>query len=50
MVTLIKLLVLVIKIVIALNKFGLLDEVVSALIGYIPEEYSDYTSQIEALL
>ena len=41
MVFLIKLLVKIIKIVIALNKFGLLDEVVSALAGYLPEEYSD---------
>ena len=42
MVFLIKLLVKIIKIVIALNKFGLLDEVVSMLAGIIPEEYSDY--------
>ncbi len=50
MVFLIKLLVKIIKLVIALNKFGLLDEVVSGLVGMIPEEYSDYTAQIEALL
>ncbi|MBR5498462.1 MAG: hypothetical protein IKV76_10845 [Clostridia bacterium] len=38
MVTLIKLLVKVIKLAIALNKFGLLDEVVSGLIELVPEE------------
>ncbi len=41
MVFLIKLLVKIIKIVIALNKFGLLDEVVSMLEGVIPSEYLD---------
>ncbi len=41
MVFLIKLLVKIIKVVIALNKFGLLDEVVSMLAGLVPEEYSD---------
>lgn len=50
MVTLIKLLVKVIKLVIALNKFGLLDEVVSGLVQYIPEEYSDLKAEIEASL
>lgn len=44
MVTLIKLLVAIIKIVIALNKFGLLDEVVSGLVELVPEEYSDLLS------
>lgn len=44
MVTLIKLLVAIIKVVIALNKFGLLDEVVSDLAALIPEEYSDLTA------
>lgn len=39
MVALIKLLVKIIKLVIALNKFGLLDEVVSGLIEIIPDEY-----------
>lgn len=39
MVTLIKLLVKIIKLLITLNKFGLLDEVVSGLIEYLPEEY-----------
>ena len=38
MVFLIKLLVKIIKVVIALNKFGLLDEVVSGLIELVPEE------------
>ena len=41
MVFLIKLLVKIIKVVIALNKFGLLDEVVSMLEGAIPSEYLD---------
>ena len=41
MVFIIKLLVKIIKVVIALNKFGLLDEVVSMLAGFLPEEYSD---------
>ena len=40
MVLLIKLLDKIIKIVIALNKFGLLDEVVSALAGYLPEDFT----------
>lgn len=39
MVFLIKLLVLIIKVIIALNKFGLLDEVVSDLYAILPEEY-----------
>lgn len=39
MVTLIKLLVKVIKFLIALNKFGLLDEFVSDLVALLPEEY-----------
>lgn len=39
MVALIKLLVLVIKVVIALNKFGLLDEFVSDLYALVPAEY-----------
>ena len=39
MVTLIKLLVKIIKLVIALNKFGLLDEVVSDLVAILPPEY-----------
>lgn len=41
MVFMIKLLVKIIKIVIALNKFGLLDEVVSMLADVIPSEYQD---------
>lgn len=41
MVFLIKLLVKIIKIVIVLNKFGYLDEVVSMLEGVIPSEYAD---------
>lgn len=41
MVFMIKLLVKIIKIVIALNKFGLLDEVVSMLSDVIPSEYQD---------
>ena len=41
MVFMIKLLVKIIKIVIALNKFGLLDEVVSMLSDAIPAEYQD---------
>lgn len=39
MVTLIKLLVKIIKLIIALNKFGLLDEFVSDLVALLPEEY-----------
>ena len=42
MVFLIKLLVKIIKLTIALNKFGLLDEVISMLEGVIPSEYADY--------
>lgn len=42
MVFLIKLLVKIIKLAIALNKFGLLDEVISMLEGVIPSEYVDY--------
>ena len=41
MVFLIKLLVKIIKLVIALNKFGYLDEVVSMLEGVIPSEYAN---------
>lgn len=41
MVFLIKLLVKIIKLAIALNKFGLLDEVISMLEGVIPSEYAD---------
>ncbi len=41
MVFIIKLLVKIIKLVIALNKFGYLDEVVSMLEGIIPSEYAD---------
>ncbi len=41
MVFIIKLLVKIIKLVIALNKFGYLDEVVSMLQGVIPSEYQD---------
>ncbi len=47
MVALIKLLVLIIKIVIALNKFGLLDEVVSDLYNMLPPEYQ---SEIDNLI
>ncbi len=47
MVFLIKLLVLIIKIVIALNKFGLLDEFVSDLYNMLPEEYQ---SQVDEFL
>ena len=41
MVFIIKLLVKIIKLVIALDKFGYLDEVVSKLEGFIPSEYAD---------
>lgn len=41
MVTIIKLLVAIIKVIIALDKFGMLDEVVSALSEMIPSEYAD---------
>ncbi|MBQ8209488.1 MAG: hypothetical protein IJZ35_02760 [Clostridia bacterium] len=47
MVALIKLLVLIIKVVIALNKFGLLDEVVSDLYDMLPPEYQ---SEVDKLL
>ena len=40
MVFLIKLLVKIIKIVIALNKFGLLDDVIEMLSGYLPEDFT----------
>lgn len=42
MVFIVKLLVAIIKVVVALNKFGYLDEVVSMLEGVIPSEYSEY--------
>lgn len=41
MVFIIKLLVKIIKLIIALDKFGYLDEVVSMLEGVIPSEYAD---------
>lgn len=47
MVSLIKLLVLIIKVVIALNKFGLLDEFVSDLVALLPEEYQ---AELETLI
>ena len=47
MVTLIKLLVKIIKLVIALNKFGLLDEFVSDLYALLPEEYQ---SMVDGLI
>lgn len=41
MVFIIKMVVAIIKVMIALNKFGLLDEVISMLEGVVPSEYLD---------